>query len=181
MGFTFEQTALPGVVLITPQVYRDARGYIFESYKKSDFAHNGITEEFVQENRSFSVQGVLRGLHYQLPPHAQGKLLSCPVGCIFDVAVDIRQGSPTFAQWVAFELSEDNKQMLYIPPGFAHGFYTLSESALLVYKITDEYAPECEAGILWNDREIGIQWPSGEVVLSGRDKVHPGLREARLF
>ncbi len=181
MGFTFEKTALPGVVLITPQVFQDERGYFFESYKKSDFASNGIREEFIQENRSVSIQGVLRGLHYQLPPYAQGKLVSCASGSIFDVAVDIQKGSPTFAQWVAFELSEENKQMLYIPPGFAHGFYTLSDSAQVIYKITAQYAPDCEAGIMWNDREIGIRWPSGEVVLSDKDKVNPSLRDARLF
>ena len=181
MGFTFEKTNLPGIILITPRVFKDDRGYFFESYKKSDFVAHGITEEFVQENRSFSKKGVLRGLLYQIPPHAQGKLVACASGSIFDVAVDIRRDSPHFGQWVAFSLTGENRKMLYIPPGFAHGFYTVSDSAQVVYKVTAEYAPHHEAGILWNDPEIGIEWPAGRVVLSERDRENPGLREAKLF
>jgi len=181
MGFTFEKTDLPDVILITPRVFKDDRGYFFETYKKSDFVANGIAEEFVQENRSFSIKGVLRGLHYQIHPHAQGKLVACASGSIFDVAVDIRRDSPHFGQWVGFNLTEENRNMLYLPPGFAHGFYTLSDSAQVVYKVTAEYAPHHEAGIMWNDPEIGIEWPAGRVVLSGRDEEHPGLREAKLF
>jgi dTDP-4-dehydrorhamnose 3,5-epimerase len=181
MGFTFEKTALPDVVLITPQVYQDDRGCFFESYKRSEFAANGIAEEFIQENCSFSKKGVLRGLHYQLPPFAQGKLVTCASGNIFDVAVDIRRGSPAFGKWVAFELSAENKRMLYVPPGFAHGFYVLSEAARLVYKITARYAPDHEGGIMWDDPEIGIRWPAGEVLLSEKDKKNPPLREAKLF
>ena len=181
MGFTFEKTDLPDVILITPRVFKDDRGYFFETYKKSDFVANGIAEEFVQENRSFSIKGVLRGLHYQIHPHAQGKLVACASGSIFDVAVDIRRDSPHFGQWVGFDLTGENGNMLYLPPGFAHGFYTLSDSAQVVYKVTAEYAPHHEAGIMWNDPEIGIEWPAGRVVLSGRDEEHPGLREAKLF
>ncbi|MGD9101228.1 MAG: dTDP-4-dehydrorhamnose 3,5-epimerase [Anaerolineae bacterium] len=180
MGFTFEKTALPDVILITPQVYRDDRGYFFESYKKSEFAANDIAEEFIQENCSFSIKGVLRGLHYQLPPFAQGKLVACASGSVFDVAVDIRRDSSTFGEWVGFELSAENKRMLYVPPGFAHGFYVL-EAARLIYKITARYAPDYEGGIMWNDSEIGIRWPAGEVILSEKDKRNPLLGEAKLF
>ena len=181
MGFTFEKTDLPDVLLISSRVFKDDRGYFFETYKKSDFVANGIADEFVQENRSLSIKGVLRGLHYQIHPHAQGKLVACASGSIFDVAVDIRRDSPHFGRWVGFDLTGENRNMLYVPPGFAHGFYTLSDSAQVVYKVTAEYAPHHEAGIMWNDPEIGIEWPAGRVVLSGRDEEHPGLREAKLF
>ena len=184
MPFTFEKLEIPEVILVKPKVFSDERGFFLESYKKSDFWENGIKEEFMQDNHSKSVKGVLRGLHYQLPPKAQGKLVRCIRGKIFDVAVDIRKNSPTFKKWVAVELSEENKYMLYIPPGFAHGFLTLSEEAEVLYKTTNEYAPELDRGIIWNDPEININWPIEivkEPILSNKDKNLPFLKDAEIF
>ncbi|MEM0499385.1 MAG: dTDP-4-dehydrorhamnose 3,5-epimerase [Methanothrix sp.] len=178
MPFSFRRLEIPDVVMIEPRVFRDERGFFMESYKHSEFAAFGIKERFVQDNHSRSKKGVLRGLHYQNPPRAQGKLVRAVSGEIFDVAVDIRKGSPTYGRWVGANLSEENMRMLYIPAGFAHGFLTLSDVADVMYKTTDEYSPEHEAGIIWNDREIGIKWLLAEPVLSPRDAGWPGLRDA---
>ena len=178
MPFQFKRIEIPEVILIEPKVFQDERGFFMETYKYSDFAAFGIAERFVQDNHSRSVKGVLRGLHYQNPPHAQGKLIRVVVGEIFDVAVDIRKGSPTYGKWVGVKLSAENRRMLYIPPGFAHGFCVLSDVAEVVYKVTAEYAPECEAGIIWNDPGIGIEWPFKHPIISSKDAQWPTLREA---
>jgi dTDP-4-dehydrorhamnose 3,5-epimerase len=156
----------------------DERGFFFELYKHSDFVRAGITEHLVQDNYSKSGRGVLRGLHYQKNPRAQGKLVLCMKGKIHDVAADIRKGSPHYGTWVGMELSEENRRMLYVPPGFAHGFQVLSESAEVLYKCTDEYSPADDRGIIWNDPDINIAWPLADPVLSGKDKIHPLLRDA---
>lgn len=178
MPFSFEPTEISDVILIKPRVFTDARGFILEIYKHSDFAEHGIVTDFVQANHSHSTQGVLRGLHYQKHPRAQGKLVGVAQGAIFDVAVDIRKGSPTYGKWVGRTLSVDNHHLLYIPPGFAHGFCTLTPHADLIYQMTDEYSAEHERGILWNDPDIGIAWPIQDPILSSRDKLQPGLRDA---
>lgn len=176
----FVPTTLSEVILIKPKVYTDERGFFLESYKKSVWVAHGITEEFVQDNHSKSVYGVLRGLHYQLLPNAQAKLVRCTRGAIFDVAIDIRKKSPTFGQWVGYELSEDNKNMLYIPVGFAHGFLTLTDTAELLYKTTAEYMNCDDRGIKFDDPDIGIKWPisNDKILLSAKDKVLPNLKFA---
>ena len=177
----FINTAISGVVLIKPKVFGDDRGFFMESYRKSLFHEHGITEEFIQDNHSKSTKGVLRGLHYQLNPKAQGKLVRCVKGAVFDVAVDIRKGSPTFGKWVGYELSEENKQMLWIPVGFAHGFVTLENNTEFLYKTTGEYAPDCDRGIKYDDSAIGIEWPLlDNLLLSEKDKVQPLLRDAEI-
>ena len=178
MPFTFKRLEIPEIILVEPKVFHDERGFFMETYKYSDFAAFGVAEHFVQDNHSRSTKGVLRGLHYQNPPKAQGKLVRVVVGEIFDVGVDIRKGSPTYGKWVGEILSAENKRMLYIPPGFAHGFCVLSDVAEVLYKTTAEYAPECEAGIIWNDPEIGIRWPIEHPILSAKDAALPPLREA---
>ena len=178
MPFQFERLEIPDVILITAKHFVDGRGFFLESYKQSEFAENGIPWAFVQDNRSHSVGGVLRGLHYQLPPRAQGKLVAALTGEVFDVAVDIRRGSPTYGHWVGTTLSADRFNMLYIPAGFAHGFCVLSESADFVYKVTDVYAGDLERGIRWDDPQIGIDWPVAEPILSARDAELPLLRDA---
>jgi len=178
MPFNFRQLSLPGITLIEPKLFRDPRGFFMETYKYSDFARQGITEYFVQDNFSQSMRGVLRGLHYQQDPHAQGKLVQCLKGSIFDVAVDIRKGSPTFGRWVSAMLSGENNCMLYVPPAFAHGFVVLSESADVMYKCTKEYAQESDRGIIWNDPDIGIIWPVEAPLVSEKDARHPLLRGA---
>ncbi len=181
MSFTFKKLALPGLVLIEPRIFTDDRGYFFEAYKQSLFTANGIKDDFIQDNSSFSTQGVLRGLHYQLPPHAQAKLVRCLNGRIFDVAVDIRRSSPTFGQWLGLELSADEKNMLYIPAGFAHGFYTITGQAEILYKVSAEYAPQAERGIIWNDPDIRIDWPVKAPLLSAKDRRFPLMNQADLF
>ncbi len=178
MPFTFTRLQIPDVILIKPRVYGDARGFFVETYKHSEFAAAGIAEMFVQYNHSHSAYGVLRGLHYQLPPMAQGKLLSVMAGEIFDVAVDIRRGSPTYGQWVGATLSAENHNLLYVPPGFAHGFCVVSDAADVLYQVTTEYSPLHERAILWNDPAIGIPWPIGEPQLSARDAAAPCLCDA---
>lgn len=177
MPFEFERLAIPGVVLVKPRVFSDERGQFLETYKQSEFGRFGIRDPFTQGNHSISGRGVLRGLHYQRPPKAQGKLVRVVVGEIFDVGVDIRQGSPTYGKWVGERLSAENKRMLYIPPGFAHGFCVLNELAEVLYKTTEEYSLEHDAGIRWNDPEIGIQWPVEHPILSAKDAALPTLRE----
>ena len=175
--------AIPEVVLFEPQVFGDARGFFLESYNRRGFAEaTGVDPDFVQDNHSKSQRGVLRGLHYQLPPKAQGKLVRVVHGEVFDVAVDIRKGSKTFGQWVGSLLSADNKHLLWIPPGFAHGFVTLSDTAEFLYKTTDYYAPDRERCIAWNDPAIGIAWQlAGEPLLSDKDRKGVPLAQAEVF
>ena len=174
--------SIPDVVLIEPKVFGDARGFFLESFNQQAFNQaTGTDHQFVQDNHSRSKKGVLRGLHYQLPPHAQGKLVRVVRGAVFDVAVDIRKGSSTFGQWVGAELSEDNQHQLWVPPGFAHGFVVLSDSADFLYKTTDYYAPQHERCIAWNDPRLAIAWPlAGEPVLSAKDQAGKLLAEAEL-
>lgn len=176
-------TAITDVKIIEPKVFGDERGFFYESFSQRLFDEAvGYRVDFVQDNHSRSARGVLRGLHYQLPPYAQGKLVRCTVGEVFDVAVDIRRSSPTFGQWVGVHLSAENKRQLWIPAGFAHGFVTLSEHAEFLYKTTQYYAPSHDRGILWNDPAIGIVWPdAGTLQLSGKDQVQPLLAAAELF
>jgi dTDP-4-dehydrorhamnose 3,5-epimerase len=180
MPFQFQHLSIPDVVLIRTRRYADNRGFFLETYKRSEFAAHGIAESFVQDNQSRSMHGVLRGLHYQNPPRAQGKLVRVLRGEVFDVAVDIRRGSPTFAQWIGVRLSGERFEMLYIPPGFAHGFCALSDVVDFAYKVTAEYAPHLDAGIVWNDPQIGIAWPAADPVLSSRDAGLPTLARADL-
>jgi dTDP-4-dehydrorhamnose 3,5-epimerase len=178
----YTRTAIPDVILFEPRVFGDERGFFYESFNEREFTEAvGRSVTFVQDNHSRSRKGVLRGLHYQLPPHAQGKLVRVVAGEVFDVAVDIRKGSPTFGQWVGEILSEGNKRQLWIPPGFAHAFVTLSDSADFLYKTTDFYAPAAERCILWNDPEIGIVWPfDSEPLVSAKDAKGATLRTAEI-
>jgi dTDP-4-dehydrorhamnose 3,5-epimerase len=176
--FQFERLEIPDVVMIEPRIFRDERGFFMETYKYSDFAAFGIKESFIQDNHSKSCRGALRGLHYQNPPKAQVKLVRAIAGEIFDVAVDIRRGSPTYGRWVGARISADDMRMLFIPAGFAHGFLALSDAAEVLYKTTDEYSPENEAGIIWSDPEIGIKWPAKMPIVSPRDARWPRLAEA---
>ena len=178
MPFKFTKLSIPEVVLIEPRVFRDERGFFIETYKHSEFADAGISEYFVQDNHSQSSRDVLRGLHYQINPKAQGKLLRCSKGKIFDVAVDIRKGSPDYGKWVGLELSDENNNMIYIPPGFAHGFLTLSDTAEVLYKCTEEYSPGHERGIAWNYPDINIDWPIKAPILSAKDLSYPMLKDA---
>jgi len=178
MPFAFTPLALPEVVLVEPLVRGDERGYFLESYKHSEFAAAGIGEIFSQVNHSHSIRGVLRGLHYQKPPMAQAKLLMVTYGEIFDVAVDIRHGSPTFGRWVGERLSSENHRALYVPVGFAHGFCVLSEAVDLVYLVSAEFSAPSDRGIRWDDPDIGIPWPLEAPLLSPKDMRHPLLREA---
>lgn len=175
--------AIPEVVLITPKVFGDERGFFYESFNARAFKEaTGLEPDFVQDNHSRSVKGVLRGLHYQLNPHAQGKLVRVVQGEVFDVAVDIRRSSPTFGQWVGAVLSAQNNNQLWIPPGFAHGFITLSDTAEFLYKTTDFYSTQSERCIAWNDPDIGIEWPLDcTPQLSGKDQLGMALKDADLF
>jgi len=175
--------SIPDVVLIEPKVFGDSRGFFYESFNQQAFqAATGVQCDFVQDNHSRSSQGVLRGLHYQLPPRAQGKLVRVVRGAVFDVAVDIRKGSPSFGQWVGALLTEDNHRQLWVPPGLAHGFLVLSESADFLYKTTDYYSPEHERCIRWDDPQLAIAWPSVEaaIQLSAKDQAGRWLAEADL-
>lgn len=176
----FIETDLPGVFIVEPRVFTDERGFFMETYHRERFVAAGITDHFVQDNHSYSIRGTLRGLHYQ-EPNAQGKLIRCAEGTIVDVAVDIRKGSPTFGRNVAVELSGDNKRELWVPPGFAHGFSVLSETAHVVYKCTALYDQKSEHSILWNDPDLGIDWRVAEPKLSGKDATAPRLREAAVL
>jgi len=175
MPFEFEKLDLGGVTLVTPKVFNDSRGFFLETYKASEFYAAGIHENFTQDNHSFSTMNVLRGIHFQNHPHPQGKLVRCIRGTIFDVAVDLRPTSPTFGKWVGVELSEENKQMLYIPPGFGHGFSTLSETAEISYKCTAEYNFDLDGGIIWNDPELAIDWRIANPKVSEKDEKLPTL------
>lgn len=176
--FRFQRLEIPEVVLIEPRAFEDERGFFMETYQHSAFASFGITERFVQDNHSKSMKGVLRGLHYQKSPKAQGKLVRVVEGEVFDVAVDIRKAAPTYGRWVGAILSAQNRNMLYIPPEFAHGFCVISNIAEVVYKATDEYAPEAERGIVWDDPDLAITWPVEQPIVSSRDKILPTLAAA---
>lgn len=178
MPFEFEKLEIDGVVLVKPKCFGDNRGFFMESYKKSEFKANGIDLEFVQDNHSKSTKGVLRGLHYQALPKTQAKLIRCSKGKINDVVVDLRKDSKTFGKYVKVELSEENKHMLFIPEGFAHGFVVLSEEAELLYKTNTEFSPEHDRGLLWNDETVNVDWALDfEPILSDKDKVQPRLQE----
>lgn len=177
-------TAIPEIKLFKPTIHRDGRGFFAESFRQDLFNQaTGTNYEFIQDNHSRSSKGVLRGLHYQLPPHAQGKLVRVISGAVFDVAVDIRRSSTTFGQWVGAELSAENHHQLWIPPGFAHGFVVLSDTADFVYKTTAYYAPESDRGLLWNDHDIAIAWPQLDIAfsLSEKDRNQPAFKQAELF
>jgi dTDP-4-dehydrorhamnose 3,5-epimerase len=180
---TFKRTAIPEVILFEPRVFGDDRGFFFESFNEKVFVEAvGKRYQFVQDNHSRSSRGVLRGLHYQLPPNAQGKLVRVIVGEVFDVAVDIRKGSPTFGRWVGEVLSTENRLQMWIPPGFAHGFLSLSEGAEVFYKATAFYNPEAERSIAWNDPDIGIVWPFiGAPIVSIKDAVAQSFSSAEAF
>ena len=172
-----DATPIQGLKIITPRVFQDSRGFFYESFQARRYAEEaGITAKFVQDNHSRSQKNTIRGLHYQINP-GQGKLIRALVGTIFDVAVDIRFGSPTFGQWYGIELSAENKKQFWIPFGFAHGFCVMSETADVEYKCTEFYSPENERGIMWNDSTLKIQWPAKNPVLSDRDTQHPFLAE----
>lgn len=181
MPFEFERLSVNDIILVKPKVFGDNRGFFMETYKKSDFVKNGITVDFVQDNHSKSANGVLRGLHYQASPKAQAKLVRCARGKIFDVGVDIRPNSATFGKWAGAILSEENKHMLFIPAGFAHGFAVLSDEAELIYKAGDEFSLEHDRGILWNDPDIGIDWGIDfEPILSEKDAKQPRLKDINM-
>ena len=175
MPFTFSPMKIPDVVLVEPKVFQDGRGLLKETFKRSDFEAHGLPTAFMQDVLTRSSYGVLRGMHYQKAPQAQGKLVSAISGRVFDVAADIREGSPTFGEWVAIELSSENHRMLYIPPGSCHSYCVLSDEAELLYKMTNEYSPELEAGIIWNDADLGIQWPVSDPTISPKDELLPTL------
>jgi dTDP-4-dehydrorhamnose 3,5-epimerase len=170
----FIETSLSNVIVIKPDVFGDERGFFLETFREEEFKEAGITEKFIQHNHSRSIKGVLRGLHYQLT-QPQGKLVRVTSGKVYDVVVDIRRGSPTFGQWYGTTLDEENMRMMYVPPNFAHGYVVLSNSADFIYMCTDYYHPESEKGILWNDPQIGIDWPITDVILSNKDKCNPTL------
>lgn len=177
--FKFIKTSIEDLYIIEPQVFGDHRGYFIEAYNKKEFFDAGLTMEFVQDNESKSKKGVLRGLHFQTK-HTQGKLVRVIQGEVFDVAVDLRKGSPTFGKWEGVLLSEENKKQFYVPEGFAHGFLVLSEEAVFSYKCTDYYAPEYDSGLLWKDETIGVKWPLEnieELILSEKDKNQKTLKE----
>ena len=181
---TITPTRLPEVLLIEPRVFGDARGFFTETWNEARFNEaTGNSLRFVQDNHSRSSRGVLRGLHFQLPPHAQGKLVRCASGTVFDVVVDMRRSSPRFGQWAGVELSAEKHHQLWIPPGFAHGFVVLSESADFLYKTTDYYAPEAEGSVRWDDPTIAIEWPLDGItpVLADKDTRAPLLQDARAF
>jgi len=179
MPFRSEHTIFPDVIQIKPEIFSDERGYFLESFKSSDYIDIGITETFVQSNFAFSHKHVLRGMHYQREPYAQSKLVQCLEGSILDVVVDIRPDSPSFADWMGVELTGKEKGILYIPTGFAHGYLVLSDLALVSYKTSKEYSPAHECGFIWNDPDIGIEWPTDMILLSDKDKILPSFNEIR--
>ena len=177
--FNFIKTSIDGVLIVEPTAFGDSRGYFMETYQKEDFIKGGITVDFVQDNQSMSTKGVLRGLHFQRQ-FSQSKLVRCIKGEVFDVAVDLREGSPTFGKWEGVILSEENKRQFFIPKNFAHGFLVLSDVAEFVYKVDDFYHPNDEGGLMWNDPDIGIKWPLAdgmEIKLSDKDKLHPAFKD----
>ena len=176
MPFTFKRLSISDVILVEPRSFSDDRGFFFESFKESDFLSNGIDKKFVQDNFSHSIYGVIRGLHFQKTPKAQAKLVTVLKGKIFDVAVDIRKNSPTYGKWVSEILSSDIHNLLYIPEGFAHGFCVMSKEADILYKVSNEYSPEHEGGVIWNDSEINITWPVDNPLLQEKDSKLPLLK-----
>ena len=176
MNFNVEESELEGVLLIQPAIYSDPRGRFFESFQKERYKEIGIKEEFVQDNQSVSLKNTIRGLHYRVSPE-QAKLVRVIKGEVFDVVVDIRSQSPTFGQWRGYPLSDSNCRQIYIPVGFAHGFCVLSETAEFLYKVSEYYSAEKEKGIMWNDRDIGIKWPTSKPILSEKDKTNPALKD----
>ncbi len=181
MPFIFRRIEIEGLIVISPKVFSDSRGFFVKSYKATDFKQNGIVCEFVQDNHSKSSLGVLRGLHYQIHPYAQAKLIRVVKGRVWDVAVDIRRNSPTFLKWFGIELSGDNNSMLFIPAGFAHGFISLTHEVHLLYKCSREYNKDHERGIMWNDQDIDIKWPFEDPVLSEKDKSLPFVNNCEIF
>lgn len=181
MPFTFHPLSIPEVILVQPAVFSDDRGFFLEAFKASDFEQAGLPTRFVQDNFSLSKKDVIRGLHYQKRPKSQGKLVSVLKGSVWDIAVDIRRKSPTFLNWVAVELNDQNHAMLYIPPGFAHGFSALTEDVNLLYKCTQEYDPQADAGIRWDDPDIAIPWPVERPILSDKDRQLPLVHKAEVF
>ncbi|MCK5197878.1 MAG: dTDP-4-dehydrorhamnose 3,5-epimerase [Spirochaetales bacterium] len=178
MPFDFKNAPLKRLVVIQPRVFADERGFFMETYKKSDFVKAGITEEFTQDNHSYSSKGVLRGIHFQKDPYAQGKLVRCIKGAVWDVAVDLRADSETFGQWYGLEITGENKIMFYIPPGFGHGFVTLKDNTHFLYKCTNEYNPDADSGIMWNDSDLNIEWPLTEgLSLSDKDLKLQSIEE----
>lgn len=176
------QTGIKDLVIVKPQIFEDARGFFFETYNEKRYKKMGINANFVQCNQSKSCYGVIRGLHYQLAPHSQSKLVSVTVGKVFDVAVDLRKNSPTFGQWYGVELSEENKLQFFIPKGFAHGFSVLSEKAIFSYMCDEFYAPQADRGIMYNDPTLNIDWriPTENAIISDKDNKHPLLKDAEL-
>jgi dTDP-4-dehydrorhamnose 3,5-epimerase len=170
-------TPIEGLKIIQPKVWGDARGHFFESYSEAAFKAAGLPTDFVQDNQSLSAKGILRGLHFQKPPYAQGKLVRVIKGAVLDVVVDLRSSSPTYGQHFAIELNEDNKTMFWVPPGFAHGFLTLADDTIFVYKVTGLYNKESEGGLLWNDPALGINWGVDNPLLSDKDRILPLLSE----
>ena len=181
MTFTFKKLSIPDVILIEPKSFSDDRGFFLESFKTSEFVSNGINTKFVQDNISHSGKDVLRGLHFQKNPNAQAKLVTVVKGEIFDVAVDIRKNSSTYGKWVSEILSADNHNLLYVPEGFAHGFCVLSKEAAVHYKVNNEYSPEDEKGIIWNDPSLNINWPLTDVIISNNDKQLPLLENLKNY
>ncbi|MBW9156983.1 dTDP-4-dehydrorhamnose 3,5-epimerase [Clostridium tagluense] len=180
--FNFIESEINGIYIIEPKVFGDNRGYFMETYNKNDFFEAGLTMEFVQDNESKSKKGVLRGLHFQTK-HTQGKLVRVTDGQVFDVAVDLRKGSPTFGKWEGVILTAENKKQFYVPEGFAHGFLVMSDVAVFNYKCTDYYAPEYDSGVLWNDEDIAIEWPLEgieEILLSDKDKIQIKLKDLEI-
>ncbi len=177
MPFIFSNLEISGLALVEPRVFPDDRGFFLESYKESDFARAGIPFRFVQDNHSLSARNVIRGLHFQRPPRAQGKLVRVIRGRVWDVAVDIRKDSPTYKRWIGIELSDENHRMLFIPPGFAHGFLALTDDVHLLYKCTEEYDAALDGGVRWDDPDIGVAWPVRDPVISDKDNVLPYLKD----
>ena len=178
MPFNFKRLEIPAVILVEPTVFEDERGFFMETYHRRDFEKAGISEDFVQDNHSRSQKGVLRGLHFQKDPMAQGKLVRCVRGAIFDVAVDLRKGSPTWGKWVSMVLTELNRLLLWIPKGFAHGYVALQDNTEVLYKTDNLYSRSHERGIIWNDSQLGIKWPIANPMVSKKDSQYPSFKDA---
>lgn len=181
MAFSFKTLSIPELILIETKVFPDNRGFFFETFKQSDFKSANMPSQFVQDNFSLSKKNVIRGLHYQKHPQAQGKLVTVLKGGIWDLAVDIRKESRSFLKWAAVELNDTNHALLYIPPGFAHGFLALTDDVRLLYKCTNEYAPDLDAGIRWDDPDIAIDWPVSHPIVSKKDNMLPYVHSAEVF
>ena len=178
MPFSFQRLEVPDVVLIEPKLFEDRRGFFMETYHQGDFEKAGILQAFVQDNHSRSQKGVLRGLHFQKEPFAQGKLVRCIRGSVFDLAVDVRKGSATYGKWVGVTLSEESRCILWIPRGFAHGYLVLQDGTEILYKTDNFYSPGHEQGIIWNDPDLSIRWPLEDPIISDKDRIFPCLKDA---